>query len=395
MDRKRAGRAITLVVIAGAIALGALLVTDARARHGHRIEGGNVPNHPGGFDFMEPPCSPAPRPAASDRHVLLRYLGVSGLYIEWRGTAVMTTPFFSNYALWKAGLGDVGWDREAIDEGLEGLEMQRVQAIFSGHGHYDHLADLPPILLGRADSATAWVNRSSANMLWAFEELRDRVEPLDDRLQEWIRLTDDDGRPLPVRFMALQSSHAPHAQGFHWAAGDVDERWKKWDGRNVRAMKEGLPLAFLIDLLADDGETVAFRIWLQDAVAQPPDGLPPDEIVAERPVDLAVLCTASYWRVKGFPEELLERTGARHAMATHYEDFFRSRDKPVRFVSFLTDKRANRFLERIAASMSRPGHRVQGPQPCGCGPCSPAFSMPLPGEWLRFDPLAGGDQAGR
>ena len=54
------------------------------------------------------------------------------------------------------------------------------------------------------------------------------------------------------------------------------------------------------------------------------------------------------------------------------------------FVAFLDDERAHRFIERAAAAMEIEDRVAVGPDPCSCGPCGAAWSMPLPGEWLRF-----------
>jgi hypothetical protein len=178
-----------------------------------------------------------------------------------------------------------------------------------------------------------------------------------------------------------------------WADGHVGEAWKDWKGKRRREMKKGLPLAFLIDLLDPEDASVRFRIWFQDAVAKPPGGFPSEQAIERHAVDLAVLCMPSYWRVEGFPESILDRAMARHVLVSHYEDFFRSPEKPLRFVSLLTNSRANRFLERIGKAIDASGQRPRGPRPCTCGPCSERVTMPLPGEWLRFTAARGGDPA--
>jgi len=67
-------------------------------------------------------------------------------------------------------------------------------------------------------------------------------------------------------------------------------------------MRCGMPFAFVIDLLDDDGERVAFRIHYQDAASDEQEGWPPQALVDARPVDLAVLCMPSSWKVKRYPK---------------------------------------------------------------------------------------------
>jgi len=71
-------------------------------------------------------------------------------------------------------------------------------------------------------------------------------------------------------------------------------------------------------------------------------------------------------------------------LVIHYEDFLRDSDKPMRMVPTLTDKKARQFLEAIEKETAPREESLEGPDPCGCGPCGDAWSMPLPGEWLRF-----------
>jgi L-ascorbate metabolism protein UlaG (beta-lactamase superfamily) len=316
----------------------------------------------------------------------------SGLYVEWRGSSILTAPFFSNHGLWRAGFGRIVWDDEAIRRGLEGLPLETIRAVLAGHSHYDHFSDLPPILLEHAVTAEVWVNRSGANMLAAYPELTDRLHVLDERLGEWIPVPDGDGNALPIRFMPLESTHADHFGPYHYARGEVRSPWTSWENKRLRHMKEGAIFAFLVDFLSDDGR-VEHRLFLHDAAGPALLGFPPSGLLAERPVDLAATCMPSFWRAQDYPADLLRRTNARHVLVTHYEDFFRSREKPLRFVARLTDRRADRFMERVRSEMSHPRHETAGPQPCTCGPCGEAWSVPLPGEWLRFR-AADGDRGG-
>ena len=123
------------------------------------------------------------------------------------------------------------------------------------------------------------------------------VELNDDRAGSWIWLTDDADRRLPIRFMPLVSSHAPHMKGIRFAPGKLTEPWDCLDGKRLRHLEQGQVFTFLIDLMSDDLERVEFRIYHQDSSSSAPDGFPPVEVIEEAPVDLAVLCMPSYWLV--------------------------------------------------------------------------------------------------
>jgi hypothetical protein len=282
----------------------------------------------------------------------------------------------------RVAFGDVEWDAEAIRRGLDGLRLETTCAVLVGHSHYDHFADVPPVLTDHVPHARVYVNRSGARMLEAFPELAPRIVVLEEHADDWMALVDSGGSTLPVRLLALPYEHAPHLWGIHFADGEIEEGWDDWSGRKLRKMKEGATFAFVIDLLSPEGE-VLYRIHYQDAA-----GLPP-RLLEDRPAELAVLPMASHRRVEGYPETVIRKTRARHVMAMHYEDFLRDPEKPMRMVPTLTDKKARQFLEVIEAETATWGGSHLGPDPCGCGPCGDAWSMPLPGEWLRFHVGAG------
>ena len=371
----------SVVILAG---LAAALSFVSWQLHGHAIDARYAPNHGRPFDFREPPCEAGPQPETTADEVLVRYFGVGGLYIRWQGVALLTAPFFSNYGMLKVGLGDVEWDTEAIADGMAGLPADPIAAVLVGHTHYDHVGDLPPILREHASGAQLFAGRSGRNMLGSCEGIDARFVEIENVTERWVRLTDGDGRPLPVRIMPLESDHAPHLGRFRFATGQVLEPWDCFEGRKIRELVQGKTYAFLIDLLASDGETIAFRIHYQDAASGRPAGFPPREVLAERAVDLATLCMPSAHLAEGYPEGILEHTGARHALVTHYEDFFRHRDRPLRFVKLLTDGNADDFMSAVESEMTRTNHRAGPPNAPACGPSGPLWTMPLPGEWLAF-----------
>jgi len=366
-------------------ALAALLSTALLAGcHGHTIRGAYVPNHGADFDFREPPCAPAGRPAASPQEVTLRYLGAGGLYVEWRGVGLLTAPFFSNYGLLRAAFGRAGIDETAVEAGLRGIDAGRVAAVLAGHSHYDHIGDLPALLERLPAPARVLVNRSGENMLGSCRGAAGRLVTLEDLPPGWLRLRGAGGE-LPVRILPVVSAHAPQLKHLRYAAGEVERPWDSClDGRRLRAMREGRSFAFVIDLLDAHGST-AFRIYYQDAASPAPLGFPPLEPPGDaRPFDLVVLCMASSWLADGHPAGLLARTRARHALITHYEDFFRGRRRPTRFVAALTNRRANRFMESVRNELSGNGHEPRGPTSFVCGPSDEGWTMPLPGEWVSF-----------
>jgi L-ascorbate metabolism protein UlaG (beta-lactamase superfamily) len=347
--------------------------------HGHVIERVHAPNFGTDFDFRSPPCAPAAAaPAGGDDVVLVRYLASGGLYVSWRGTGLLTAPFFSNPGLIQVGLGKVRWRDGAIDRRLAGIPAPA--AVFAAHSHYDHVGDLVPVLRRHAPAARLYVNRTGRHMLAPYPDLRGRSEVLE--AVGWRQVHDAAGRPVPVRYRALRSRHAPHLGRLHLFQGTIDRDWRReWTQMHWRNFREGEVHAFVFDLLGADGR-VRFRLYANDTASPREWGVPEAALARERRFDLAAITTASYYLVEEYPERLLRTLQPRHVLAIHYEDFFQPLDRPVRFVPLLTDARANRFLDRVETEVPRAGRRP--PLPPVCGPSGPAVTMAMPGEWLRF-----------
>ena len=362
-----------------------MVVTGAAAAlancHGHVIERVHAPNFPEGFDFRSPPCSPAAAaPPGGDDVVLVRYLASGGLYVSWRGTGLLTAPFFSNPGLFRVGFGKVRWREDDIDRGLSRLP-ERARAVFAGHAHYDHVGDLVPILRTHAPGARLYVNATGDHMLAPYRDLRSRASVL-KAAKEWQQVRDAAGRPLPFRFRAFRSQHAPHLGRIHLFQGVLKRDWQRpWTDMRWRDFREGEVHAFAFDLLDANGR-VRFRLYANDTASPREWGVPEAALGRERRFDLAALTMASYYLVDGYPERLLSALQPRHVLAVHYEDFFQPLDQPLRFVPLLTDARANRFLARVKTEVPRAGRRP--PLPHVCGPSGPAVTMAVPGEWLRF-----------
>jgi len=360
---------------------------------GHTIRPEFAPNHAGqgAFDFERPPCSvasaSAPKLAADE--VGIRYLGAGGLYVEWRGAALLMAPYFSNPRLLRYPLGRLVTDEAAVRRGLGGMDLSRVRAIAAGHSHYDHLGDLPLVAETYAPGARVYVNASGAHALASVPALAGRVASLEGgEGWGWIPLRDADANALPIRFRKVVSAHAPHFWGVHAGKGEIEKDWTgPWESHRLRELREGHTFAFVIDLLSEDRSRTVFRIYYQDAMSPPDTGIPRLDLGDDHGYDLAVLCMASYYFVRRQPETILGALHPRHVLVTHYEDFFRDTRKPVRFVALLTDFRANRFFHRMRQVMD--GWDTEGPEAAVCGPSSRSWTMPMPGEWVRFRPAHG------
>ncbi len=359
---------------------------------GHMIR--HAPNHQNAaFDFEVPNCSPASRPVVPPPagSVDLRYLGAGGLYVGWGADSILLGPYFSNPGVLSVLRGSWRKDDDAIARGLDGLPVADVEAIFAGHSHYDHIGDFPAVL-ERAPRAHVYVNRAGAHALAPYAA--GRTTAFEDHPNQWVWLTGPGGEKRPIRFYAVPSEHAPQIDHHLWAKGPVQpdaDFPARWDSHRFHDLKAGNTFALVIDLLANDNETVRFRFYYQDAANPKGIGEPRDLPGEPHAFDLAVLCMASYDRASktgGKPDQPAAILDAlkkpRHVLATHYEDFMRPQDRPVRFVTLLTDAKVESYLKTVCDQLGCEPATGAGPTNPVCGPSGPRWTVPLPGEWMRF-----------
>ncbi|HEV7515682.1 MAG TPA: hypothetical protein VGR07_05215 [Thermoanaerobaculia bacterium] len=345
----------------------------------------SAPNHPGmPFDFSAPPCRPAGEPTESQpESVDMRYLGAAGLYLRWEDDSILLGPFFSNPGLWRVLAGRLAVDRRAVEQGLQGVPVSRVEAIFAGHSHYDHIGDLP-VVLEMAPRARVFVNRSGVHALAPYAAGRSTA--LEEHASEWVWLAGERGERRPIRFFAVLSEHAPQVDHHLWQGGSLDRDWQEpWSRHRTRELQAGKTFALVIDLMSSDLTRVRYRLYYQDAANRQGVGEPPPFTAADRhPYDLAILCISSYDKVEGPPAAILRALHPRHVLVTHYEDFFRPRDRPVRFVKLLTEGKVEKYLRILCQELGCGAPAEAGPTNAVCGPSSPRWTMPLPAEWMRF-----------
>lgn len=313
--------------------------------------------------------------------ISVTYLGTSGILVEHGHHALLTAPFFSNPALagrwpngiqWLQGGPRISPD-SAIIERLLPRSADRALAILVGHGHYDHLLDVPYIATHRAKSATIFGGPSVGHMLMGEPRLRSnpgRVVTISRdsagdsaRDGEWFYSSDS-----AFRFVAIVAGHAPTYRIAPWSFTFAASRVltdRDSLPHTAAQWKMGEPYAFLIDVLSDPPRHTIFRLYFQDAPSEPPLGFPSPARLAERRTDLAILCAATSSNVSSAPDSLVRVLRPAAVMVTHWESFFRSQllDPSL---SRATDLR--QFARGLRRSL----------------PPRAGWVMPLPRQTIRF-----------
>jgi len=307
--------------------------------------------------------APDAPPAVIDTTPLeIHALGVQGFVLRHGSDVVMTAPLFTRQSAVEVTLDlPLDADTHAIDAGLAGESLADIRAVISGHAHYDHFIDVPHILT-KAPNAIAYTNLTGRHMLSAPAPdpprrarpapgptlPRSRVSAVDDELASYVDYTNcpelkPAGAPLAGRWIDIPGTHArlyavcsmhPAQVGpYHFGEGSVDEDQCDLP-RAASGWKEGLTVGFVVDFL-DAANKPAFRVFYQDAPTDAPIGFVPESILAEKAVDVALLCVGSSDNVDDYPANILGNVQPRYALQGHWEDFFQdvgSMPQPIPFL---------------------------------------------------------------
>jgi glyoxylase-like metal-dependent hydrolase (beta-lactamase superfamily II) len=275
------------------------------------------------------------------KKITLDYIGCSGFLIRRNNEAVLVDPYFSNLGPLPAVLTkDVKTDSAEVDTFFMDRfpggkdEAGIIKFIPVTHTHYDHLADVPYIF-------DNYVNQDSVELLGSNSMVNTMYQLLQDSSDHFSRYKITSAEPdlsslkkvgqtyldkgKNIRITPIHSTHAPHFYlGLHFFQGDVS--WQKdFKTHKSGAWKEGVPLSFLIDFL-DENQKSELRIYIAGSATDAPLGCPPQSLIADKKIDVAILCMASYKFAKKFPEAifdcLLRENQPTQIIFSHWENFF-------------------------------------------------------------------------
>lgn len=283
-------------------------------------------------------------PPGSDE-LRLTYLGTGGWILRRGGESILTAPLFTNPGMIRAGVWTIASDSALVDRYMSRYDVRSARAILVGHAHYDHLIDVPRVAERHAPAARIVGNRTVGYTLAAWPELEGRVDVVEDAAAD----VESPGRWIEygpsIRVLPLRSHHAPHFDGMTLYQGDL-ERPLRRKPRTADEWLDGQTLAYLIDFVDPTG-AIAFRVYYQDAVSPPPAGFAPEALIAERPVDIALLVPATFDQVDWHPEAFVENLRPDKVILGHWEDFFSPIDEPTRAILLTDLQHFERRLRRV------------------------------------------------
>jgi hypothetical protein len=293
---------------------------------------------------QEPQTVGNPNALQSER-LEVRFYGTMTTYAEYGEVGVFFDPFFTTTGMLR--LGVLGPKSHASEVARWDVPWTRVAAVMISHGHYDHVVDLPHLpALGLPPAAPIVCSRSIAYQMDAHGLPNPYVCPdghplgFEETFHKpyWIELPAVDSphfavSGLRLRILAVPTSHPTHIFGKQMFHGHHNHPLGKKPGRNPDWL-EGQCYNYVIDWL-DDADQIRARLLLA-SVAPSPTGLPPAQLLGDRPADLAILGCGRYQGEAGFPSDMIARSHARHVIVGHWENFFRKRQPPYKPVG-LTD----------------------------------------------------------
>jgi hypothetical protein len=296
----------------------------------------------------------------------IRFLGVDGFLVEAGDDAFLSAPLFTRPSMIAASTGiPTSSDPALVASRLPASALVNVRAVIAGHAHYDHLLDVPAVM-SLAPNATLYSNVSARNLLAAFAPdraarcaattaaanpiARARVVAVDDPAASTVDYTNcpekrPTGAPLQgawmkvpgahLRLLAVCSDHPDQIGPVHYGAGDVTEE-QCTPPTNMNEWREGRTAAYVVDFLDPKTDVPLYRIFYQDAPSGSPVGHVPAAFLAEKRVDVALMCVGTYDHVDdASPAIALTALAPRYALGGHWEDFFGSLDAPPQPIPFL------------------------------------------------------------
>lgn len=253
----------------------------------------------------------------SDQHPLsIRYLGVAALDIHYKGQRILTDPFYSPQTLWKiVSIDKYRSSPKAIKKAL-GPYQKNVKAVLVGHGHYDHLADLPAIKNFLTDDAMIVSSITSSNMLAPVYTDKNKQPITEQHTNQWFHIADG-----WVRVKAAFSEHAPQMFNYNFAEDTVNQPRTKLP-RYIWSWKQGKNLSYVVDFLTEaNTDKVYKRIFLQTSASNFPTGYQP--IIDDINVDAMFVAAASFDNVDDYPSGLLNHYQPNETFLIHWENFFK------------------------------------------------------------------------
>jgi glyoxylase-like metal-dependent hydrolase (beta-lactamase superfamily II) len=279
------------------------------------------------FSLIRAQQLPHPGQPFDDDPTLLevQYFSVGCMKLRVGESAVLTDPFWTHLPMQEILFGDLESDSAQIEPHLPALDD--IDAVVISHGHYDHVMDLPYIAPRMPREAIVMGSESTRFLLAPYDLPQPYVDVDEHRSDsqspgKWT--TAGEGR---IRILPVRGQHPDHVAFIHlW--GNSHPEPLKFAPRKGKDYQEGPTLAWLIDFLAEDGQTIEYRVFFQSSVAPAMYGFAHASVLAEHPVDLAIIGMGFADLELEGKDNVLSGLKAKKIMFCHWENFFRPKTQP-------------------------------------------------------------------
>jgi ribonuclease BN (tRNA processing enzyme) len=245
--------------------------------------------------------------------------GTAGVIARYKNTAILIDPFISNPSLKKVAFGKILPDTTLVEKVYSNEILEQTKAVFVGHGHYDHILELPAIAARLNPDATVFCSNSTKNLLapTSLKQIVDAEQFAVNYNQEGTWLYSSDSS---VRAMSFLGTHPPHFLGITLYKGnekkplnELPDKAKEW--------KLGTSLTYLIDFL-EKGKPV-FRIFTQSSSCKDSVGLFPSSLLEEKKVDVSYSAAATSGSRIAYLQRTIDIVKPSVTVLTHWENFFK------------------------------------------------------------------------
>ncbi len=277
--------------------------------------------------FVNATCAVFGQATADSLAPEIRYYGTGCFTIQVGESVLLTDPFISNPKLAKVMFGKIRTDVDYVETYINPASFRKVKMVVAGHGHYDHLLDLPYLSKYIPENASFLVNKTSKHIL-SYYELPQPTVIVNDSLSTesnvgaWHYSADS-----TIRTMAIRSLHPPQFAGLNLMNKRYSQDIKSepvlmsdWQG--------GKTLAFLADWMVD-GEII-YRIYFSSSLAKKPFGLFPKSVLEEKEVDDLFISAVLTSEFEDAPKPIIDLCKPKRIILMHWENFFQSKEKAAK-----------------------------------------------------------------
>jgi L-ascorbate metabolism protein UlaG (beta-lactamase superfamily) len=236
--------------------------------------------------------------------VRVTWLGTAGFALEHDGHVVLIDPYLTRASLARCLLAPL-----LSDPVLVARHAPRADAIVVGHTHFDHALDVPAI--ARRTGAIVFGSRSATALCRAAGLPAAQVRDV-ERSPGSEAIVAEVG---PFRLRFVPSAHSRFALGRVPFPGDIQD----CDEIPLRTERYRCGAVFAVEIRVA-GRTIV-HLGSAELLDHPFEAREPD---------LLLLCTAGWQSSRDLPERVARALSPRAIVLSHWDDFFRPLDRPVR-----------------------------------------------------------------